>query len=56
MFQADIIVFPEIGLIGFGNKEYDSVVPAPEQKVTPCLSNATHDTVSRNKVLPLQII
>lgn len=43
--MADIIVFPEIGLIGFGNKEYDNEIPAPQEKVTPCLSSVTQDTV-----------
>ncbi|KAK3931145.1 Vanin-like protein 1 [Frankliniella fusca] len=38
--NADIIVFAEDGLSGFGNKDVPVVVPAPEDNSTPCEDSA----------------
>ncbi|XP_054282689.1 vanin-like protein 1 [Macrosteles quadrilineatus] len=42
-FLPDIIVFPEIGLKGYGNQEQYLFIPDPDDKVRPCAYNTTYE-------------
>lgn len=44
--EPDIIVFPEMGLKGYGNQEQYMFIPDPHDKVRPCASNTTYEAVS----------